>query len=504
MKTQIIQLFTIILIAVAIIFNMSCSEKEETEDKNPVLSVVPSVTNIVFSQDGTILFADGEEIKQPFRVISNLNTSWDVTSNRTWLKIYKSGSRFSLSVDPSGFTPPDPGELTVIAGNAPPIKIGVRQFELEPILDVTPDYRTIILSGDGKTAFSDENEISPIFAVISNEAEWDVISNQSWLSVIKQGDTFTLSATDNNGANLLHATVTVKGVMAEPVIIEVTQNVLEKLVVTPSVSAIVLSPDGTIATSDDQTIQQSFAIETNQVSWNVESNQSWLSVSRSETGFTLSASINRDAERTSTVTISAGTAPIITFNVTQLTAKLDKTKWSHVNLAGDNTSETVRLRHFLYDDVVNSDNLWATLNEEPWLSLNPQRFTLDLGVTAQLYDFRLWGNLQPTGIYNEWSFKVFTVWGTDELKNDLNNPYYASDEWKADWQLLAECEVIKPSGMPVGTNTTEDIAAWNAGIPFKFDMSVSKMRYIRFEIIENWLWPGRFYASELTVYGDNR
>ncbi|MCL2367349.1 MAG: BACON domain-containing protein, partial [Oscillospiraceae bacterium] len=57
-------------------------------------------------------------------------------------------------------------------------------------------------------------------------------------------------------------------------------------------------------------------VTTNQPSWNVVSDQSWLSVVRLNNGFRLTASTNTDADRTATVTVTAGVLRE-TINVTQ-------------------------------------------------------------------------------------------------------------------------------------------------------------------------------------------
>ena len=115
---------------------VSCNEKDDSENADPVLSVKPSVTDIILSQDGATLSEEGKELIQPIRVVTNQPT-WDVTCNQTWVKIHKSGNRFYLSAEPSGVTAPAKATLTVIAGSAVPATISVTQTALIPISGIT-------------------------------------------------------------------------------------------------------------------------------------------------------------------------------------------------------------------------------------------------------------------------------------------------------------------------------------------------------------------------------
>ena len=140
MKKQFIQLAVVLLTGAIMAFVVSCEDKEEAP-VNPALSVNPPVSNIVFSADGAALTAYGWDIPTTFRVESNQH-KWDVTSDKTWVHIYKSGHRFTLSAEPSGVTASDEATLTVTAGTAAPVFITVTQATLIPVtgIDVSRSF----------------------------------------------------------------------------------------------------------------------------------------------------------------------------------------------------------------------------------------------------------------------------------------------------------------------------------------------------------------------------
>jgi len=184
-------------------------------------------------------------------------------------------------------------------------------------------------------------------------------------------------------------------------------------------------------------------------------------------------------------------------------AKLDKKLFGTVYLVGEDTKIRGDNRELfrIWDDISDDDNaIWHSSDDFVFL---PQRFTVDLGQASQLTRFMLW---QRAGdyIYAQHNPRTFDVWGTDELKWDRTDPRYGTNEWKADWHLLAQCEIIKPSGGALGTNTPEDIAASIAGFEFEFDQNVPKTRYLRFEVHETWGKTASLHIAEISVYGDDR
>jgi len=146
----------------------------------------------------------------------------------------------------------------------------------------------------------------------------------------------------------------------------------------------------------------------------------------------------------------------------------------------------------------------------------PLYFTIDLGVNSQLTRIMIYNRSGDNYMYayGQHNLRKFDIWGTDQLKYTTTNalgyeisddPYWDNNSWKADWNLLSECEVIKPSGNPPGgTNTPEDVAAHIAGFEFEFSQDVPKTRYLRFVVNETWARTAALHLDQISVYGDDR
>jgi hypothetical protein len=69
---------------------------------------------------------------------------------------------------------------------------------------------------------------------------------------------------------------------------------------------------------------------------------------------------------------------------------------------------------------------------------------------------------------------------------------------------MADCVSVKPSGLPMGQNTDEDIYVANNGELFNIPSTIPKVRYIRLKVLQNWQNGDNFQIVELEFYGDNR
>lgn len=141
----------------------------------------------------------------------------------------------------------------------------------------------------------------------------------------------------------------------------------------------------------------------------------------------------------------------------------------------------------LFDDNLN--NISHTQGNTP----RPDIYTLDLGAIVTLSRFKLYGR-GPNDVgwaYNHGNPKKYTVYGAKELP--------ASDDLSA-WTKLRDCESIKPSGLPIGTNTDEDIEQFLNGDEFTFEDSV-EIRYFRIAITEVWDGAGYTNMNEITFWG---
>ncbi len=183
--------------------------------------------------------------------------------------------------------------------------------------------------------------------------------------------------------------------------------------------------------------------------------------------------------------------------------KLAKSLFRTVYLTGEDTNirGTGRTLDKIWDDITDDDAaIWHSSDD---FIAEPQRFSVNLGQTTKLTRVMVW-NRGGDYHYAQHNMRKFDIWGTDELAWDRTDPRYGTNEWKADWHLLAQCEIIKPSGSAMGTNTAEDIAAAISGFEFELNQNVPKTKYIRFEVHETWGKTLTLHVAEISVYGDDR
>ena len=150
-------------------------------------------------------------------------------------------------------------------------------------------------------------------------------------------------------------------------------------------------------------------------------------------------------------------------------------------------------------------NLWDG-NTEVWPGVNittdqgkPSVITFDIGRPAQLSRIMIWDYPEylnsGRAFYYGGNPRRFEIWGSANppLDGSFNN-----------WTLLAECEQIKPSGLPYGQSTNEDRTIGFAGLNWDLRSDVPKMRYIRIRCLQNWAGSYFMALGEVQVYGDPR
>lgn len=121
-------------------------------------------------------------------------------------------------------------------------------------------------------------------------------------------------------------------------------------------------------------------------------------------------------------------------------------------------------------------------------------FTLDLGVTAKLSRFKFWQR-QGSWIYTHGNPRYIEVWGIDKIPADDGA---SLEGWT---RLLANGEVIKPSGGPLGSASAEDVAKAASGEEFEFPIEAPPVRYIRFVNIESWSTGKFMHMMEINFWG---
>lgn len=139
---------------------------------------------------------------------------------------------------------------------------------------------------------------------------------------------------------------------------------------------------------------------------------------------------------------------------------------------------------------------WTSFTHQINGGTNPHMITFDTGVRAKLS--RVWIRPFPEGVryYFLTTMKKFEIYGTESpnLNGDINSG----------WILLGSYEVVKPSGLPYGTDNAEDQAVASAGFSWDIDPNAPPVRYIRIRCLENFAGGTAQSINELKVYGDLR
>lgn len=126
----------------------------------------------------------------------------------------------------------------------------------------------------------------------------------------------------------------------------------------------------------------------------------------------------------------------------------------------------------------------------------PHMVTFDMGVTAKLS--RVWIRPFPEGtrFYYLSTMKRFEIYGSTNPTTDgsLDNS----------WTLLGSYEVVKPSGLPYGTDNALDQSTAGAGFNYEISLSSPRVRFLRIRCLENFAGGTAQNINEISVYGDPR
>lgn len=283
-----------ILIAASII--ASCKKEEAEPSIQPTLSVEPVALS--FTSHAT----EHHEV-----IVTTNQSSWDAVSSQAWCTITKNNGKFTVKATVNTSTSsPTPAIITITAGKATPVTINVTQAGVNAELFVTPNY---------PVSFTYTGGTSEVFSVTTNQMSWNALSNQTWCTINKIGNTFTLTTSENSEAESRKAAITISGGNAASVTIEVTQSGVG--------AKLSIYPDAPIKFTDTGGINEAkvITVTTNQTSWDAVSNQTWCVVTKSSKQFTITASANIEStERIATITVSAGNAAKVRVEIKQESA----------------------------------------------------------------------------------------------------------------------------------------------------------------------------------------
>lgn len=127
----------------------------------------------------------------------------------------------------------------------------------------------------------------------------------------------------------------------------------------------------------------------------------------------------------------------------------------------------------------------------------PHRFTIDLGVEVKLSRFRFWQRPGNDVLYQHGAPKHYKVYGRADKPEGGS-----SSDPMAGWTLLMECNSVKPSGLPLAQNSSEDEEFAAKGEEFSFPRDISKVRYLRFEMLQSWSGMKCSTIGEVSFWGE--
>lgn len=127
--------------------------------------------------------------------------------------------------------------------------------------------------------------------------------------------------------------------------------------------------------------------------------------------------------------------------------------------------------------------------------VGPSMLTVDLGVNVNLSRINVLQrqDLGTWAAFTHGNPKKYAIYGSKELPGTDGN--------LANWIKLRDCESTKPSGLPLGQNTDEDVAHFLAGDEYNFD-NAPEIRYLRFVVYETWDGSSYIDFSEITFWGN--
>jgi hypothetical protein len=168
-------------------------------------------------------------------------------------------------------------------------------------------------------------------------------------------------------------------------------------------------------------------------------------------------------------------------------AELDRTLWQQLTTPGETDLSAYDGSFRKLVDFVTNDrgNYAHTTGGHMGMY-----FSWDMGVKAKLSRFKTWQRAAW-----EWKHhgpKRFEIWGA-------NNPN--PDGSFDGWTKLIDGESKKPSGLPLGKTSDEDMAYAAAGEEFAFPIDAEPVRYLRFVMLESWSGGSNFHQGEMTAFG---
>jgi hypothetical protein len=192
--------------------------------------------------------------------------------------------------------------------------------------------------------------------------------------------------------------------------------------------------------------------------------------------------------------------------------QMDKTKFQAYSLPSDAVSDFGWVLSNLWDNNTGSPGFHTQQPIHPLVW--PAVITFDMGQTARLSRYTIWDRgIDGSGnwLWQAGAPLTWVLWGrnttpVDETMPDIGSLPPVGSTTQNGWVNLGFFTLPnKPSKLPNPAYTNDDLAFWNAGFSYNIPLDLPKVRYIRFECLQNVSLTNTFFnVTELTFWGDAR
>jgi hypothetical protein len=190
---------------------------------------------------------------------------------------------------------------------------------------------------------------------------------------------------------------------------------------------------------------------------------------------------------------------------------MNKSLFQGLSLASDVGTSFNWFLQYLWDGNTGSPGFHSTYPTNQPL---PKWITFDMGQAAKLSRYTAWYRGIDGGTDYMWTSGApqdWVIWGradkaVDEPLPDMTKLPPVGSATPGGWINMGLFHLPpQPSGLAAPAYTNADLALWNGGFPFNFDLSLPKVRYIRFECMTNAGQSNDFFnIMELSFWGDPR
>jgi hypothetical protein len=262
----------------------NCEEKEPDD----ILSVSP--TKLSFTADDT---------KEEIVTVTTNTDAWSFQVSDSWVTARKENDELRISVQNYNETGEQRhAEINIAAGAANTVTVRISQSARNS-LSVIPESLSY-----------DADEIgSQTINVTTGAQSWDATTNDSWISLSKQGNTLIVTvSTKNTGSSPRSATIRITA-----------ENALEKTVTVTQAARHTLSVDpSSLSFEADDTSEKTVTVTTTASGWDATTEASWITLNKQNNTLWVSVSKNTgSSDRNANVIITAGNAPPVTVSVMQ-------------------------------------------------------------------------------------------------------------------------------------------------------------------------------------------